>query len=128
MQFTGPLMAKGVEDTLMYTFNRFIGHNEVGDSPETFGLTTQEFHSRMVTRQQQWALSMSGTSTHDTKRGEDVRALLNVLTDIGDEWIAKVEEWRELNAALKTDAGPDDNDEYLVYQALVGHYANGEEN
>jgi 4-alpha-glucanotransferase len=128
MQFTGPLMAKGVEDTLMYTFNRFIGHNEVGDSPETFGLTTQEFHSRMVTRQQQWALSMSGTSTHDTKRGEDVRARLNVLTDIGDEWIAKVEEWRELNAALKTDAGPDDNDEYLVYQALVGHYAKGEEN
>lgn len=127
MQFTGPLMAKGVEDTLMYTYNRFIGHNEVGDSPEAFGLHPQEFHQRMLRRQQQWPLSMSGTSTHDTKRGEDVRARLNVLTDLEDEWLAKVEEWRELNQDLKGDGAPDGNDEYLIYQALIGHYSTDDE-
>ena len=94
MQFTGPLMAKGVEDTLMYTYNRFIGHNEVGDAPEAFGDSPEEFHQKMIDRQNKWPLSMNGTSTHDTKRGEDVRARLNVLTDLPDEWFSKVEEWQ----------------------------------
>ena len=89
MQFTGPLMAKGVEDTLMYTQNRFIGHNEVGDSPEAFGIATDEFHKQMQYRQQHWPLSMNATATHDTKRGEDVRARLNVLTDINEAWLKK---------------------------------------
>ncbi|HEX8462215.1 MAG TPA: malto-oligosyltrehalose synthase, partial [Segetibacter sp.] len=66
MQFTGPLMAKGVEDTLMYTYNRFIGHNEVGDAPEAFGDSPEEFHQKMADRQQKWPLSLNGTSTHDT--------------------------------------------------------------
>lgn len=127
MQFTGPLMAKGVEDTLFYTHNRFIGHNEVGDSNETFGLTTKEFHSHMQRRQQHWPASMNATSTHDTKRGEDVRARLNVLTDLGEEWIAKASEWMELNKDLKLEDIPDASDEYLIYQTLVGHYDSDDE-
>jgi malto-oligosyltrehalose synthase len=123
MQFTGPLMAKGVEDTLMYTYNRFIGHNEVGDAPEAFGDSPEEFHQKMADRQQKWPLSLNGTSTHDTKRGEDVRARLNVLTDLPDEWISIVKEWREINAGLKKDNAPDDNDEYLIYQTLIGAYS-----
>ena len=122
MQFTGPLMAKGVEDTLMYTYNRFIGHNEVGDSPEAFGSTIDEFHQQMIARQQNWPLSLNGTSTHDTKRGEDTRARLNVLTDLHEEWLAKVEEWRGLTQELKQDNSPDVNDEYFIYQAIAGGY------
>ena len=131
MQFTGPLMAKGVEDTLMYTYNRFIGHDEVGDSPEYFGLTVDEFHEKMIDRQTHWPLALSATSTHDTKRGEDVRSRLNVLTDLTDEWLAKVQEWQQLNNELrqKGDGGeipdegaPDPNDEYFIYQTLVGAY------
>ena len=122
MQFTGPLMAKGVEDTLMYTFNRFVGHNEVGDSPEYFGLTTAEFHSKMIQRQCQTPLAMNATSTHDTKRGEDVRMRLNVLPDLADEWIDIVEQWRALNKESKNNDAPDSNDEYFIYQIVVGAY------
>lgn len=124
MQFTGPLMAKGVEDTLMYTYNRFIGHNEVGDSPEAFGTSPGEFHQQMIDRQQKWPLSINGTSTHDTKRGEDVRARLNVLTDLAEEWINAVQEWQKLNTDLKQNNAPDANDEYLIYQTLIGAYPN----
>ncbi|AHM60340.1 malto-oligosyltrehalose synthase [Flammeovirgaceae bacterium 311] len=122
MQFTGPLMAKGVEDTLMYTYNRFVAHNEVGDAPEAFGLSTEEFHQKMIERQQHWPLSINATSTHDTKRGEDVRARLNVLTDLPDEWLQQVQEWQQTNWGLKQNAAPDVNDEYLIYQTLVGAY------
>lgn len=122
MQFTGPLMAKGVEDTLMYTYNTFIGHNEVGDSPEAFGASPEQFHQQMIDRQQKWPLSINGTSTHDTKRGEDVRARLNVLTDLSDEWFNAVTEWREMNKSLKTNNALDANDEYLIYQTLLGAY------
>ncbi|WP_207428060.1 malto-oligosyltrehalose synthase [Pedobacter sp. SYSU D00535] len=120
MQFSGPLMAKGVEDTLMYTYNRFVGHNEVGDSPEAFGHTIEEFHQRMIDRQENWPLSINATSTHDTKRGEDVRARLNVLTDIADEWLEAVKLWQYLNASQKQENAPDANDEYLIYQNLIG--------
>lgn len=122
MQFTGPLMAKGVEDTLMYTYNRFIAHNEVGDTPDTFGLSVKFFHKTIKRRLKDWPLSMNGTSTHDTKRGEDARARLNVITDIPDEWIAKVTEWRELNQHLKQNNVPDANDEYFIYETLLGTY------
>ena len=122
MQFTGPLMAKGVEDTLMYTYNRFIGHNEVGDSPDAFGMSAEAFHYAMAERQQHWPLSLNSTSTHDTKRGEDVRARLNVLTEMGDEWVAIVENWRELTKDFKEENAPDVNDEYLVYQNIAGAY------
>ncbi|WP_285009714.1 malto-oligosyltrehalose synthase [Pedobacter faecalis] len=119
MQFTGPLMAKGVEDTLMYTYNRFIGNNEVGDSPEQFGITTEEFHDTIAQRYSDWPLAMNATATHDTKRGEDARARLNVLTDLGSEWLDEVRNWRELNAELKQNGAPDANDEYFIYQTLV---------
>lgn len=122
MQFTGPLMAKGVEDTLMYTYNCFIGHNEVGDSPEAFGDTIEAFHQKMQARQSRWPLSLNATSTHDTKRGEDSRARLNVITDLHEEWLAKVKEWREMNKGLKDSGAPDDNDEYFIYQAFVGNF------
>lgn len=122
MQFTGPLMAKGIEDTLMYTYNRFIGHNEVGDAPDAFGMTVQAFHKQMQLRQQQWPYALNGTSTHDTKRGEDVRARLNVLTDLAELWLEKVREWQKLNAPLKAEAAPDDNDEYFIYQTIAGAY------
>jgi malto-oligosyltrehalose synthase len=122
MQFTGPLMAKGVEDTLMYTYNRFIGHNEVGDSPEAFGDTADEFHQKMIERQQKWPYSINGSSTHDTKRGEDVRARLNVLSEIPGEWFTIVKEWQQMNKGLKHEGTPDSNDEYLIYQTFVGAY------
>ncbi|MFD2162033.1 malto-oligosyltrehalose synthase [Paradesertivirga mongoliensis] len=120
MQFTGPLMAKGVEDTLMYTYNRFIGHNEVGDSPETFGYDIETFHKLMAERQLNWPLSLNGTSTHDTKRGEDVRARLNVLTDLADRWIGTIQLWQELNAESSQQYHLSENDEYFIYQTLVG--------
>ena len=128
MQFTGPLMAKGVEDTLMYTFNRFIGHNEVGDSSEFFGYSVQQFHSMMIYRRDHWRYSLNGTSTHDTKRGEDVRARLNALTCFTDEWSALVKTWMEVNKKQKTNGWPDNNDEYLIYQTLAGSYPGPEEN
>ncbi len=122
MQFTGPLMAKGVEDTLMYTYNRFIGHNEVGDSPENFGLSCEDFHYAMQERQRHWSLSLNASSTHDTKRGEDARARLNVLTNMPDEWIAICKEWFIINEDIKTQGWPDVNDEYFIYQSLIGNY------
>lgn len=120
MQFTGPLMAKGVEDTLMYTDAHFVGHNEVGDSPEAFGTSAEAFHSQMQLRQQNWPLGMNATSTHDTKRGEDVRARLNVLSDIPDEWDEIVRTWKKQNKDLITAAGPKPDDEYFIYQTLAG--------
>jgi len=123
MQFTGPLMAKGAEDTLMYTYDRFIGHNDVGDSVESFGITSKDFHRKMKDRRKHWPLSLNTTSTHDTKRGEDVRAHLNVLTDLADDWISRVRQWRKINAPLRQKfSAPDTNDEYLIYQTMIGAY------
>ncbi len=123
MQFTGPLMAKGVEDTLMYTYNRFIGHNEVGDSPGRFGMSPDQFHQSMQTRQTDWPLTMNNLATHDTKRGEDTRARLAVLTNLPDAWLAEVGEWQRLNADSKEGDRPDPNDEFFIYQSLLGAYA-----
>ena len=122
MQFTGPLMAKGVEDTLMYTYNRFIGHNEVGDAPDAFSIKPADFHEAMLQRQKHWPLSINATATHDTKRGEDVRARLNVLPDLANEWLAAIAEWKELNRDIKQIGAPDANDEYFIYQTLTGSY------
>lgn len=118
MQFSGPLMAKGVEDTLMYTYNRFIAHNEVGDQPGSFGISREDFHQAMVLRQQQWPYSLNATSTHDTKRGEDVRARLNVLSDLPDLWMQKVEQWQRQNE--NASGAVDRNDEYFIYQSIIG--------
>jgi malto-oligosyltrehalose synthase/4-alpha-glucanotransferase len=123
MQFTGPLMAKGGEDTLMYTNNRFVGHNDVGDSPHNFGLSVEDFHKKMKNRQENWPLGLNATSTHDTKRGEDVRARLNVLTELSTEFFEHVRRWVDLNAPVRELANiPDRNDEYLIYQTLLGAF------
>jgi (1->4)-alpha-D-glucan 1-alpha-D-glucosylmutase len=132
MQFTGPIMAKGVEDTLLYTYARFLGHNEVGDSAEAFGMSVPDFHRAMQERQVRWPLAMNGTSTHDTKRGEDVRARLNVLTALGNDWPQTAQRWLDLSADFRKNAGtlgwppatemPDPNDAYFVLQTLVGAY------
>lgn len=122
MQFSSPLMAKGVEDTLLYTYNAFIGHNEVGDAPERFGMAPDAFHRAMQDRQEHWPLAINATTTHDTKRGEDVRARLNVLTTLPDEWLAEVRQWQQLNADLNEDGVLDANDEYFMYQNLIGAY------
>ncbi len=121
MQFNGQLMAEGFKDPLDI-YNRFISHNEVGDSAEVFGSTIAEFHTQMKERQQQWPLSINATSTHDTKHGEGVRARLNVLTDLSNEWFNLVEEWRQINIPLKTNGAPDANDEYFIYQTLIDAY------
>jgi len=122
MQFSGPLMAKGIEDTLMYAYSRFIGHNEVGDSLCSFGISPENFHQKMIERQEKWPLSLNATSTHDTKRGEDVRSRLNVLTDLGTAWFATIKEWQELNKDLKGNDFPNNNEEYFIYQTLIGSY------
>ncbi len=127
MQFTSPLMAKGVEDTLLYTYNAFIAHNEVGDAPERHGMSPDDFHAIMQDRQQHWPLAMNTTSTHDTKRGEDVRARLNVLPDLADEWLAEAKQWLQIlsdeNTGDETYVGiPDANDAYFMLQNMIGAY------
>jgi (1->4)-alpha-D-glucan 1-alpha-D-glucosylmutase len=125
-QFTGPLMAKGFEDTLLYVYNRLVSLNEVGGDPFRFGTTLDEFHNFNRTRSENWPHAMNATSTHDTKRGEDVRARINVLTELPGEWEERVKTWRTLNAAHKSQVNsigvPSPNDEYLLYQTLVGAY------
>ncbi len=125
-QYSGPLMAKGVEDTAFYVYNRLISLNEVGGNPERFGIDLDEFHEFNRVRQQDWNAAMSASSTHDTKRGEDLRARLNVLSEIPDEWQQHVRRWRELNQGHKTQNKkaimPDANDEYAFYQLLVGAF------
>ncbi len=123
-QFTGPAMAKGFEDTLLYVYNRFLSLNEVGGDPHTFGLSLDQFHHFHQLRARNWRYAMSATSTHDSKRGEDVRARLNVLSEIPDRWQQAVTRWAQMNEPHKQMAGdvlaPHRNDEYLLYQTLVG--------
>jgi (1->4)-alpha-D-glucan 1-alpha-D-glucosylmutase len=126
MQFTGPLTAKGVEDTTFYIYNPLISHDEVGDSPSTMGITIREFHGRMVARQQTTPISLNATATHDTKRGEDVRIRLNILSEIPDEWMRVVQEWfsanKECHALVNEQPAPSVNDEYFIYQSILGGF------
>jgi (1->4)-alpha-D-glucan 1-alpha-D-glucosylmutase len=123
-QFTGPAMAKGFEDTLLYVYNRFVSLNEVGGDPNTFGLALNEFHRFHQMRARDWPHAMNATSTHDSKRGEDVRARLNVLSEIPGRWRQAVTRWARMNERHKQPCdgvlAPDRNDEYLLYQTLVG--------
>ncbi|AQT68457.1 Maltooligosyl trehalose synthase [Anaerohalosphaera lusitana] len=123
-QLSAPAMAKGFEDTLLYIYNRHIALNEVGGSPDQFGIPADEFQKHMAERVNIWPNAMNGTSTHDSKRGEDVRARLNVLSEMGEAWFENVRKWRVLNEGLKTSLDgqqcPDANDEYLIYQTMVG--------
>ncbi len=124
-QLTGPVMAKGLEDTTCYVYNRFVAVNEVGGSPAEFGISVGEFHRGNQLRAQHWPHSMLATSTHDTKRSEDVRARLDVLSEMPRAWSAAVMKWRRMNRARKIEIPdgrvvPDNNEEYLLYQTIVG--------
>ncbi|HCF26221.1 MAG TPA: malto-oligosyltrehalose synthase, partial [Cyanobacteria bacterium UBA11049] len=125
-QLTGPLMAKGIEDTLFYVYNRHLALNEVGGNPGKFGISLDEFHAYNQKESTAWTYKMNTTSTHDTKRGEDVRARLNVLSEIPDEWEKQVKTWSEINrskkSTLRKKAVPVANDEYFFYQNLIGAY------
>ncbi|MGA9326363.1 MAG: malto-oligosyltrehalose synthase [Salegentibacter sp.] len=120
-QFTGPLAAKGVEDTTFYIYNRLISHNEVGDSPGQFGSNGEKFHRQMKWRKEHFPLSINASATHDTKRGEDARMRLNVLSELPDEWFKKVKEWQEINNKVRNNGNiPDKNEEYFIYQCILG--------
>jgi (1->4)-alpha-D-glucan 1-alpha-D-glucosylmutase len=125
-QFTGSIMAKGLEDTAFYRYCRFLSLNEVGGDPAKFGVSTSEFNQFNLTRQACWPLTLNATSTHDTKRGEDARARLNVLSEIPQELEKHLFCWAEINAKHKTvvngERAPDHNEEYLIYQTLIGAY------
>ncbi len=124
-QLTGPVMAKGLEDTTCYIYNRFVSLNEVGGSPRDFGIELDEFHRGNLKRVNDWPYSMLSTSTHDTKRSEDVRMRLDVLSEIPRPWAASAMRWRRINRGKKRALSdgrvvPDMNEEYLLYQTLVG--------
>jgi (1->4)-alpha-D-glucan 1-alpha-D-glucosylmutase len=125
-QLTGPVMAKGLEDTACYRRYPLASLCEVGGNPDAGGTRLVEFHEFNRQRQSRWPRSLSATSTHDTKRGEDARARINVLSEIPEEWSQALQDWKRLNEPLKTRLGarlvPDANEEYLIYQTLVGTY------
>jgi (1->4)-alpha-D-glucan 1-alpha-D-glucosylmutase len=123
-QFTGPIMAKGLEDTVFYIYNRLAALNEVGGEPHSFGLSVEAFHQRNLRRQRDWPASMLATSTHDTKRSEDVRARMLAISEIPQLWGRSLQKWRTANRRFKKqidDAeAPDAGEEYLLYQTLLG--------
>lgn len=125
-QYTAPVQAKGFEDTAFYRYNMLLSLNEVGGEPQRFGRSRSEFHGRNLHRLERWPYGMLNTATHDTKRGEDVRARLNVLSEIPDEFGWELSKWDLLNANKRTviheDAAPDRNDEYLLYQTMLGFW------
>lgn len=119
-QFTAPVMAKGVEDTVFYCFNRMIGLNEVGASPERNGVSLAEFHEYCDRTHMLYPQAMNTLSTHDTKRSDDVRARLAVLTENPAAWRNVLRRWSKMNRLFKVGDFPDRNTEYFLYQTLIG--------
>jgi (1->4)-alpha-D-glucan 1-alpha-D-glucosylmutase len=123
-QYTGPLQAKGVEDTAFYRDNALLSPNEVGGDPARPAAPPAQFHKANRRRYRATPRAMLATSTHDTKRGEDARARINALSELPDEWRRQVVQWARINAGNRADVegkpAPDRNDEYLFYQTLVG--------
>ena len=123
-QFTGPITAKGLEDTVFYIYNRLAALNEVGGEPQLFGLSVETFHERNLRRQRDWPASLIATSTHDSKRSEDVRARMLAISEIPPLWGRSLQKWRTTNRRFKKqidDAeAPDAGEEYLLYQTLLG--------
>ncbi|HET9857680.1 MAG TPA: malto-oligosyltrehalose synthase [Chthoniobacterales bacterium] len=131
-QFTGPIMAKGLEDTVFYIYNRLAALNEVGGEPQQFGLRVAAFHERNLDRHRKWPATLLATSTHDTKRSEDVRARMLAISEIPELWRRSLQRWRTVNRRWKKDVieseAPDADEEYLLYQTLLGTWpvaANG---
>jgi (1->4)-alpha-D-glucan 1-alpha-D-glucosylmutase len=125
-QFTGAVMAKGLEDTAFYRSCRLLPLNEVGGDPTKFSVSNEEFHVFTLQRQRHWPHTLNASSTHDTKRGEDARARLNVLSEIPAEFQSNVEAWAGQNLAFKQEVNgklaPDGNEEFYLYQALLGSF------
>jgi (1->4)-alpha-D-glucan 1-alpha-D-glucosylmutase len=119
-QVSGPVMAKGVEDTLFYNYNRLTSLNEVGGNPARFGVAPEDFHRLMTRAQERWPHSMLTTSTHDTKRSEDVRARISLLSEIPERWGDALDRWSEQAHRHRKGRAPSRNDEYLMFQTLVG--------
>ena len=123
-QFTGPMMAKSLEDTTFYRYHRLLALNEVGGDPAAKALSVDEFHGMMQARAREWPHGMTATATHDTKRGEDARARIMALAEIPGEWTSAVARWKLLNAPhLAVDGdlrAPSATFEYMLYQALLG--------
>ncbi len=123
-QITGPVMAKGVEDTAFYVYNRLVSLNEVGGMPERFGTPLETFHGQNIERLKSWPYALITTATHDTKRGEDTRQRINVLSELPREWAERVRSWARMNKKKKIMIdgveAPDRNEEYLLYQTLIG--------
>ncbi len=128
-QYTAPVQAKGIEDTAFYRYGPLVSLNEVGGDPSRFGCSREEFHAANRERLKQRPLSMLATATHDTKRGEDARARLNVLSEIPDQFRSELLQWARLNASKRTPVdglpAPDRGDEYLFYQTLVASWPPG---
>lgn len=125
-QCTGPIMAKGVEDTSFYIYNRLVALNEVGGEPHHFSLSPEKFHAACVTRGKAHPHCMLTTSTHDTKRSEDVRARITALSELPAEWRKALRRWQTINRRHKTEiegeSAPDANEEHLLYQTLLGSW------
>src|SRR5438067_10846782 len=125
-QFTGPIMAKGLEDTVFYIYNRLAALNEVGGEPQQFGLSAEAFHNRNFDRHSNWPATLLTTSTHDTKRSEDVRARMVAISEIPELWRRSLQRWRTNNRQWKKQieeaVAPDANEEYLLYQTLLGSW------
>ncbi len=126
-QLTGPVMAKGVEDTAFYVYTRFLSSNEVGGSAKSFGISLDALHQSNQERLQHSPDSMLTTSTHDTKRSEDVRNRLNVLSELPQLWSSSIRRWQRMNARFKYTledgrTAPDSNEEYLLYQTILGSW------
>ena len=123
-QFTAPVMAKSVEDTAFYIFNRLVSLNEVGGEPDRFGVDVAAFHAQNLGRSRGFSGSLLSTSTHDTKRSEDVRARISVLSEMPGEWRRRLSTWARLNRSLRRRVGqsfaPSRNEELILYQALIG--------
>jgi (1->4)-alpha-D-glucan 1-alpha-D-glucosylmutase len=128
-QLTAPLMAKGFEDTALYVYNRLLSLNDVGGAPHQFGRSAADFHTFVNQRASRWPHAMNTTATHDSKRGEDVRARLNVLSEIPAEWAANLVQWHAINqnkkVRLNGQETPDKNEEYFLYQTLIGAFPFG---
>ncbi len=132
-QATGPIMAKGLEDTVFYIYNRLTALNEVGGEPQQFGSSVETFHDRNLDRQRNWPTTLLATSTHDTKRAEDVRARIVAISEVPELWRRSLQRWRAVNRRWKRMINdleaPDATEEYLLYQTLLGTWpvqANGE--